>query len=307
MSRVWFARGLRGMLAKRIQADLFRQGFCSGPPEKFVDGDFGGHTEQAVRQLQASRVLPETGSVDQPCWQQLTADPLPTLFERCLCVTADFERHGFTLLQGNFDGAGLTWGIIGFTLSSGEIQRLLASVEAQVPGTLARLMGPLAGDWEAVVAEPIEQQMAWADSISTGPDHASVPAAWKTAFERLGRDSVVKRTQLQAAHEEYFVPAQRTARRVGLESELGVALCFDMHVQNGNSRLLAVAQIEAQPVHATERGQREALARAAADHSRLPWQDDVRTRKLAIATGEGRVHGRDYRLASWGLTEAPAA
>jgi hypothetical protein len=295
------------MIAKRIQADLFRQGFFSGPAASFVDGDFGAHTEQAVRDLQVARALPPTGSIDQPCWQQLTADPLPTLFERCLCVTADFEGHGFTLLQGNSDGAGLTWGIIGFTLSSGGIQRLLASVEAQVPGTLARLMGPVARDWEAVVAESIELQMAWADSISSGPGHASVPPAWKAAFERLGSDSVVKRTQLQTAYEDYFMPAQRTAQRAGLGSELGLALCFDMHVQDGNSRLLAVAQIEAEPTHATEREQREALARALADHSNPPWQGDVRTRMLAIALGQGRVHGHDYRLENWGLTEAPAA
>jgi hypothetical protein len=307
MSRTWFARGLRGLIAKRIQADLFRQGFFSGPAESFVDGDFGGHTEQAIARLQAARLLPQTGSVDQPCWQQLTADPLPSLFERCLSVTADFEGHGFTLLQGNFDGAGLTWGIIGFTLSNGEIQRLLANVEAQVPGTRTRLMGPVAREWEAITAESVDDQVAWADAISSGPGHASVPAAWKAAFERLGQDSVVKRAQLQAAHEEYFVPAQRTARRVGLETELGLALCFDMHVQNGRSRSRAVAEIEAQPMHATELAQRKALAHAVANHSTRAWREDVRMRKLAVATGEGRVHGRTYRLANWGLTEAPAA
>ena len=29
MSRIWFAKGLRGMLAKRIQSDLLRAGFSA--------------------------------------------------------------------------------------------------------------------------------------------------------------------------------------------------------------------------------------------------------------------------------------
>ena len=35
------------------------------------------------------------------------------------------EGHGFTMVAGDFDGAGLTWGIIGFTLKHGEIQRIV--------------------------------------------------------------------------------------------------------------------------------------------------------------------------------------
>jgi len=33
----------------------------------------------------------------------------------------------------------------------------------------------------------------------------------------------------------------------------------------------------------------------------------VRERKLALANGQGSVHGRHYNLASWGLIEVAAA
>jgi hypothetical protein len=47
---------------------------------------------------------------------------VPAVFDRSLQLTAAFEGHGFTKLEGNFDGAGLTWGIIGFTWSNNQLQ-----------------------------------------------------------------------------------------------------------------------------------------------------------------------------------------
>ena len=83
MSRTWFAKGLRGMIARRIQMDLLRQGFFVGPAGKFADGIFGNDTVTALSRLQVARALPMVGAVDTPTWQQLTHDPLPSLFERC--------------------------------------------------------------------------------------------------------------------------------------------------------------------------------------------------------------------------------
>lgn len=295
------------MIAKRIQADLFRQGFFSGAPETFIDGDFGGNTEAALKMLQHARLLPETGSVDLASWQQLCADPIPTLFERCIALTAEFEGHGFTLIQGNFDGAGLTWGIIGFTLSNREIQGILKETDDTVPGTLDRVMGPLASQWRSITAKPLAEQIAWAESISAGPQRTGVPPDWKAAFARLGEESIVRRLQLQRAYDNYFVPAADTAKRLGISSELGIALCFDIHVQNGKSRIKAVNELAGKPSQPIELEQRKALANAVADYASATWREDVRMRKLAIATGEGLVHGRAYRLANWGLTEAAAA
>lgn len=307
MARTWFAAGLRGLIAKRIQLDLLRQGFVDGPPEKFADGDFGGHTTTALRQLQQARSLPPTGSVDDATWAQLTHDPLPTLFERCLGITAEFEGHGFGLLQGNFDGAGLTWGIIGFTLSNGEIQGLLSEAEAAVPGTLDRVLGPLAATWRAQTAKPLAQQVAWADSISSGAGHADVPPEWKSAFARLGEEPVIQRLQMHRAYDAYFVPAADTARKLGFTSELGVALAFDCHVQNGKSRVQATQELAPLAGTMPEAQMRLRFANRVADLASPKYQADVRQRKTGIANGQPTVHGRSYVLANWGLGEFPAA
>jgi hypothetical protein len=308
MPRIWFSQGLEGAIARDIQASLLKQGFFAGDHDKFIDGDFGGHTVAALAQLQAARSLPQTGAVDDATWRQLTVEPIPTLFERCLGLTASFEGNGYTHIEGNFDGAGLTLGIIGFTLSNGEIQGLLREIEQAAPGTLARVMGAdLAAQWAARTAQPLAQQLAWADSISTGPNKLGLPPAWVDAFRRLGEEPLVQRLQMHHAYDSYFVPAAATAATLGLSTELGLALCFDCHVQNGRARVLAVQDLLRAGRAASEAAQRAAFAQAVAAHASAAYQDDVLKRKMTVATGAGTVHGRAYRLAPWGLDEFPAA
>lgn len=306
MARVYFSKGCKGMIAKRIQTDLQRQGFVAGDPLTFADGDFGGKTQMALQALQTARGLPATGAVDDATWQQLTTDPLPSLFERCLQVTAAFEGHGFGLAKGNFDGAGITWGVIGFTLSNGEIQAVLKAAEQQAPGTLARVMGPLAARWQAITAKPLGQQIEWANAMSSGPNKEGLPAEWLHAFARLGDEPGIKRIQMQRAYDRYFVPCAAAAARLNLQSELGVMLAFDVHVQNGGFKPGAVEQAAALPAGTAESVRREKLAAWVAQSARRKYQADVLSRKRTIALGQGVVHGAPYTLASWGLGEEVA-
>jgi hypothetical protein len=308
MPRTWFSQGLSGAIARDIQANLLKQGFFAGDHDKFIDGDFGGHTATALMQLQSARSLPQTGAVDDATWGQLTVASIPTLFERCLGLTASFEGNGYTKIEGNFDGAGLTWGIIGFTLSNGEIQGLLREIEQTAPGTLERVMGAgLAAQWAARTARPIAEQLTWADSISSGGNKTVLPTDWVDAFQRLGEEPLVQRLQMHHAYDSYFVPAAATAKTLGLTTEQGLALCFDCHVQNGKARVLAVQDLLHAGPAATQAQQRLAFAQAVAAHANPTYRQDVLDRKTTVATGAGTAHGRVYTLAHWGLDEFPAA
>jgi hypothetical protein len=295
------------MIAKRIQLDLQRQDFVVGDPLKFADGVFGDMTCTALKNLQTARALPATGSVDGATWQQLTTDPLPSLFERCLQVTAAFEGHGFGLAKGNFDGAGITWGVIGFILSNREVQAILAAAEQQAPGILARIMGPLAAQWQAITAKPLNQQLAWADAMSLGATKEGLPAPWLQAFARLGDEPVVQQVQMHRAYERYFVPCAAAAERLQLTSELGILLAFDVHVQNGGFKPDAFAQAAALPAGTAESGRRDRLAELVAKSARPKYRADVLSRKWTIALGQGRVHGAPYTLSSWGIGEDKAS
>src|SRR4029450_9695990 len=92
---------------------------------------------------------------------------------------------------------------------------------------------------------PFNVQLPWADEISVRPRKVRVAEPWASCFARFGSQPDVQAIQVRRAYEKYFVPAQATARRVGLRSELGMELCFDIHVQNGGIKGKAKKAIDA--------------------------------------------------------------
>lgn len=154
----------------------------------------------------------------------------------------------------------------------------------------------------AVMKADSTVQEEWAKDISVGPKLAE---PWRTYFRRFGTLAEVQAQQRLRAQKDYFVPATRTARDFQLATELGMALCFDLHVQNGGVKSTTRKQL--QPLlGAEEEVVREALANGVADSARAEYREDVRRRKLAIARGQGTVHGRAVVLANWGLSRLPA-
>ena len=208
MSRIYLARGCRGAIAKRLQACLAAGGFYTGA----VDGVYGGGTEKAVRAFQASQHLEPTGGVDEATWIGATQSPIPSLAERCLQLTAVFEGHGFSIVQGNFDGAWLTWGIIGFTLKHGEIQHFLLRAWETDPGTLRAAFGDRASELIQLMARNRPKELErWADSVSSGASKASVIEPWRSGFMKLGESPLVQQLQVRRAMEAYFDPSLATA------------------------------------------------------------------------------------------------
>ena len=57
MARIYFSRGCKGMVAKRIQTDLQRQNFVVGDPLKFADGNFGGKLSLCFKTCKSRHVF----------------------------------------------------------------------------------------------------------------------------------------------------------------------------------------------------------------------------------------------------------
>lgn len=304
-SRLVLASGARSELVRQLQARLLELGF----DPKGVDGDYGSGTAAAVRAARKKHGLTPADEVDVPVWELVMGRPAPTLQERALQVTAAFEGHGFDRAAGNFDGAGLTWGIIGFTLQHGQLSEIVLEAHGKDPALVQEAFGKKTDECLEMMNAPRARQLAWADSISAGPRKASVREPWRTCFRRFGQLPAVQALQIERVKRAYWNPARGTARELGLKTELGLALCFDVHVQNGSVRPGAREQIRgevaAQPIH-KERELRVIVANAVADASRSQFREDVRSRKLTLATGAGKVHGATYVLRNWGLDATPA-
>jgi hypothetical protein len=300
MARLVFGPGAHGESIRVLQHKLTNLGFDT----RGIDASYGGGTVSAVKAFQERQGLPVTGDVDETTWTALTGTPMPSLRERCLGLTSTFEGHGYTLAEGNFDGAGLTWGIIGFTLKGGELAKIVQDAYASDEAFVRDCFGDCTDTFLNLCKEPWEKQLEWCDSVSSGSQKLTLAEPYKSGFAKLGESALGQ--QLQQAHvdADYYQPALKTARNYNLKSELGIALCFDIHVQNGGIASKPGAVVRSQ-MHAgmPERDIRIAIANAVADNAAARWREDVRTRKLAVATGDGTVHGVHYLLTNWGLDE----
>jgi len=299
MARLLFAKGARGAGIEDVQGAL-----AFDPRD--IDGRYGNQTRDGVLAFQQRRGLAGTGQVDDETWRALLTKPIPSLFERCLGLTAAFEGHGFSLAQGNFDGAGITWGIIGFTLKHGQIAGIVQTIQAVRPDLVRLAFEEHTPRLLAILSAPLSEQLAFADSVSIGATKVRLAEPWFSGFDLFGKLPEVRAEQLRRAREDFFDPCVGTAARFGLVSELGLALAFDIHVQNGSVKRAAAAEILAAPTPADEAALRRRIANAVADASGARFREDVRSRKLAIAQGAGAVHGEAFVVEHWGIADLPA-
>jgi hypothetical protein len=301
MARTIIGPGTHGAIARTVQNALVTAGWMSAAD---VDGWYGRGTAAAVSAHQNAHSLSVTGIVDTDTWTSLLAgSPTPSLLQRCLDLSGAFEGHDYTLAVGNFDGAWLTWGIVGFTLKHGALAKILLEAERTCPDALRLAFAEHTEDILGVMRAKPKQQQDWADAVTVRGGLLAEP--WRTAFHTLGKSVEVQKIQQEVAASDYFQPALATARSFGLKSELGIALCFDIHVQNGGINKRAQSLL-GDTESADEASLRRAIAEAVAKCARAEYRADVRPRKITIATGSGRVHGAQYVLENWGLQELPA-
>ncbi len=288
-------------------AQIQRALLTAGHDPKDVDGLYGENTLDAIVSYQGAEKLTINGMMDEATWDALMRMPVPAVGERSLGLTAAFEGHDYTLARGNFDGAWMTWGIVGFTLKYGQIQQIIRHVEERNPSLITQAFGRQASVLLQVINQPGPQQKAWATSLTVKGGNLAEP--WRTGFATLGNFPEVRAEQRRAAYENYYKPAVESAKQFGVASELGIALLFDIHVQNGGISAAALQQIHedvANSRDAAESNIREIIADAVAEDSIPKYREDVRARKLTIARGKGMVHNREYDLSNWGLADQAA-
>lgn len=302
MSRTLFATGALGSIVVQVQDALTNAGFDT----KGADGIYGQDTAAAVKAFQLKNSLPATGEVDEATWQLLMKTPIPSASDRSLQLTACLEGHGFGLAEGNFDGALLTWGIIGFTMLSGEVESIICAVHNTSPQCVTDAFGDNTEQLLGIMNASRTDQANWANAITV--DGGLLAEPWRSMFQSFGSMPQVEAEQLRRVQNDYLNPAIKLARTLGLSSELGLALCFDIQVQDGGIETSAMEAITSQSNSGTsESMMRTIVANAVANSARPQYQADVRSRKMTIATGSGSVHGRTYLLSSWGLGEFAAS
>ncbi len=303
--------GSKGPEVLRIQKRLQMLGFYRGP----LDADFGGGTESAVRAFQKSQHLEIDGVVGPDTWRGLfPRQALPELEllgqpldQRCLALTGTFETAApvpdcYAGLSGDFDGQGLSFGALQWNLGQGSLQPLLREMDRAHRRVFDEVFNQNAPVLRAMLEAGREEQLDWARSIQD-PRRFRLFEPWHGQFKTLGRREEFQKIQLKAA-KGIYATAQTLCAPYEVSSQRAVALMFDITVQNGSIGPLVKAQIQRDFATLSVTGAPEELevarlriiANRRAEAAKPQWVEDVRIRKLAIADGEGTVHGIHVHL-----------
>jgi hypothetical protein len=304
--------GSRGSEVRQIQEKLKAKGLYQGA----LDGDYGGGTQSAVMRFQRANSLEVDGAVGPATWSalfgstiavpQIVREDLPL---RCLALTGAFETgksapECFCGISGDFDGQGISFGVLQWNFGQGSLQPLLLEM-IEKHGPVARdVFGAYLEPLREALGAPKDELMEFARSVQHPIKHV-VFEPWKGMAKALGRTPEFQAIQAHHARDR-FDRGLRMCREYGLVSERAAALMFDIVVQNGSIGTVVRSQIqnEVRRLPATltpdqrEVRTMEIVANRRAEAANPRWVDDVRSRKLCIARGEGTVHGIHYDLES---------
>jgi hypothetical protein len=289
-------RNVSGPIVQTLQASLNGAGIDAGAE----DGVWGRSTMNALKAWQEAQGSAQTGVVDEDVWTALVKKPIPDLPSRALQLTGVWEGTGYGGANGNFDGQGITWGVVGFTWANGELQGILNEIRAQSPAIFSASFGPLEGEITDVLARPRPLQMIWARGISRNCGE-NIDSAWAAAFKALGDTPEVQ--DLENVHAQHYWNAGLPfAEDFGLQSEAGLALCFDIAVQNRvTDDMIAEIQQRIGDQGMSEPDKMQIVAHVVAEHANPTYFNDVLKRKLTFATGQGTVHGDLFDIGCWGI------
>jgi len=228
-------------------------------------------------------------------------------------LTIAFEQGGvssadyFGTVSGDFDGQGLSFGILQWNLGSCSLQPLLDAFRRKDNARFQAIMETDADFIGQLIEAPCDEALSLARFVMLDAD-GQVQEPWITHFHTLGRERVFQEVQVR-----YMLPqvqkAYSLADEFGFHSERAVALFFDILVQNGGIPPLVRTQYE-QDIQEGERALGRALdevermrilANRQAEAAKPKWVDTVRARKLTIADGEGSVNGISYNLDALGI------
>ncbi|MGF1546741.1 MAG: peptidoglycan-binding protein [Thiotrichales bacterium] len=316
-----YRMGSHGEDVRKIQQALAAAGLYRGP----IDGDFGGGTYAAVVAFQNQKGMVADGVVGAKTWKALTNKRLQPsqlarrpLIDRCIALTGAFETgkgfpECFCGIAGDFDGQGVSLGVLQWNFGQGTLQPLLREMMTSFPDVSREVLGDYFDPLLAALEAESDEMMEFARAVQHPVTHV-VFEPWRGFTQSLGRTEEFQSVQVNHARTLYS-KAFAMCADYGVWSERAAALMFDIVTQNGSirattrsiiladfrglSRQLTAEELEVKKL--------EIIANRRAEAANRRWVDDVRMRKLCIARGGGAVHGIRYDVEEqYGIRLVPA-
>jgi hypothetical protein len=231
-------------------------------------------------------------------------------------ITSTFEtgkRGGFYGLSGNFDGYGISFGLVNWNIGSDSLQPLLRDFASTEPARWKAVFGPDASVFAALISrtgkDAVKDQLRFAiqemntSEVVKGKARWSVKEPWVTYFKRLAADPAFQRIQVRHVR-DLLDRARYYCAHFGLKSEMSFAFMFDTVASHGkwwltkqckdgtakrqqllSSRLAALRSKNGEG-RVPETDVLLAIADVLAATSNSRWRDNVLRRKRWFVTGE---------------------
>ncbi len=164
-------------------------------------------------------------------------------FDCGLQVVANYETQGdpYQQVTGNFDGAGLSFGVIQFNFKSETLQKLFGMFRMADERSLQACFGTVERYEEIIriMAAPTSKSIKWGNEISTGQSRSGVSEPWKSCFRAVGKIEKFRNIQMMFAYDRYGRLLMETLAFLEGMSELRIrnhrclTALFDMCIQQG--------------------------------------------------------------------------
>jgi hypothetical protein len=258
--------------------------------------------------------------------------PTDQMIRKALSVTGRFEDsdNPFGAVAGNFDGMGISVGVLQWNIGSNSLQPLLRAIP---PDTITRLCPKCGADLVKASTLPAAKGL---DIVKAWQPGGTLPPAYKKELEALAESPAFVAQQIKAATEVAGRAYQKCIEWCGgWKRDLDThAFCwfFDVYTQNGGVSSLTAAQVTdflkkssnldmviqwLKSRAKTDSGYRDANRNAeiwspknipdesrqlfAAAYlrsqlSKVQWRVDAMNRKGTLAIGHGWVHGTEWTI-----------
>ncbi|WP_042876357.1 D-alanyl-D-alanine carboxypeptidase family protein [Cupriavidus necator] len=295
-----------------------------GAPARF---DAFGDERDSEWSSESSEELQSRDNVDEEAEQPLSFEyeeqetslagsGLTPAEQKAVEITSLFEtgkRGGFYGLSGNFDGQGLSFGLVNWTIGTGSLQPLLRDFAREHPAHWAWVFGADASSFLQLIARKGEdarkeqhrfavEQMNTVSTGSHGKRIWTVRQPWVGYFRRLSEDPAFQQIQVRYVR-DLLASAANYCRRFHFSSEQAFCFMFDavashgkwwLHKQfDGVKRRRALLEQALSALAARHGAGRVpeseallAIADVLATTSAQRWADKVRRRKRWFVTGQ---------------------
>jgi len=254
-------------------------------------------------------------------------------------ITSTFETGragGFGGLSANFDGQGLSFGLMNFTVRAGSLIPLLQEFINRHPANYSNTFGRDADRFKEIVfatkpdpqnpkrrIRDVARQMDFVNnqmnSIPRKAKNNKIVEPWKTYFGRLELDPEFQKIQVKAVRNA-LNRARYWCDYFGFKTERGFVFMFDLVSSHGGAwlnapkfkgarrallrKMLADKKALLGRATLTELETMEVIANMIADASSEEWREKVRVRKLWFVLGTAKVHGTVYDIRkNFGVTD----